>query len=418
MACPTCTSTIEFDRRFVPWCAACDWNVDAGSPPPVAPGRLQRRRAAISRRITEAPFQQLIDRSAIKPPRLTRSGVTLWIAALAIIGVWILLLLVGIRLVVTWSPGGVLMGGLLLLIAVGSRPRLGGAPEHSLTRDEAPELYRLVDDVADLLDAPRVHAIGLDGDWNAGTYRYGLFQRTALVLGVPLWRTLPDAARLALLGHEVAHFVNGDTTRGVVAGTALRTLDAWAEITEPDSLDSGDAGLVGLLTIPMNLLMVGLSMGLGAIGTALHVVSLRPRLRAEFYADRLGASVGGVAAMLETLTTFDLDGAYERAISVVALASRRPEELFDELDIQVALTPASELERRRRRQASGRSGIDLTHPPTSQRIALLEHHTAAAEGRVSVDIERMRRIDAEIGRHGSRVASDVIDDYRAAIYGL
>jgi Zn-dependent protease with chaperone function len=344
--------------------------------------------------------------------------VILWIASLAIMGAWALLLVAGIGLIRTGSPGGYLLGGVLLLIAVASRPRLGGAPEHRLTRDEAPELYRLVDDIADLLRAPRIHVITLDGDWNASTYRYGILRRNALELGVPLWRTLPDTARLAILGHEVAHSVNGDTTRGVVAGTALRTLDAWAVITEPESLDSGDAGLVGLVTIPFNLLMLAVSMGFGALGTALHVVSLRPTLRAEFYADRLGASVAGVPAMTEALTLLFLDGAYERAISAVALANRRPDELFDELDTQVALTPASELERRRRREAAGQLGLDLTHPPTSQRISLLEHHTPAAGARLSIDPERMRRIDAEVGRHEARVASDVVDEYRMSIYGM
>jgi len=407
---------IAFDRRFVPWCAACDWNIDAGSPPPVLPGRLQRRRAAINRRLADGSFRQLIDRTAVRPPRWSRSVVTLWIASIAVIGAWTLLLVAGIRMALIGSAFGFVVGGFILLIAAVSRPRLGGPPEHALTRAEAPELYRLVDDIARLLDAPRIHAIALNGDWNAATYRYGPLQRTALELGVPVWRSLPDAARLAILGHEVAHSVNGDTTQGVIEGTALRTLDAWAEITEPDSLDSGDAGLVGLVAIPLNLLMLGVSIGFGLLGTALHLVILRPRLRAEFYADRLGASIAGVPAMIEALKRLHLEGAYERAISAITLGSRRPAELFDELEMQVALTPDSELERRRRREAAGELGTDVTHPPTPQRISLLEHHTPDLEPLMAVDPERMRRIDAEMALHEPRVAGEVIDEHLAALY--
>lgn len=35
---PECGAEIRADRRFVPWCAACDWNVDPGAPEEAAGG--------------------------------------------------------------------------------------------------------------------------------------------------------------------------------------------------------------------------------------------------------------------------------------------------------------------------------------------------------------------------------------------
>ena len=42
-----------------------------------------------------------------------------------------------------------------------------------------------------------------------------------LFIGLPLFAILDDAERVSVLGHELAHGVNGDPTRGFVVGTAM-----------------------------------------------------------------------------------------------------------------------------------------------------------------------------------------------------
>jgi hypothetical protein len=113
-----------------------------------------------------------------------------------------------------------------------SRPRFGRVPKYAtkVTPAEAPELYRLVGDVAAALSAP-VPAVYVEEDvFNASASRVGLRRRPVLVLGLPLWNVLSAQQRVALLGHELGHFVNGDPRRGLLVQPAvggLQRLDAW-----------------------------------------------------------------------------------------------------------------------------------------------------------------------------------------------
>jgi len=265
------------------------------------------------------------------------------------------------------------------------------------------------------LKAPRVHTIAVDGDWNAATLRYGPLQRTAIVIGLPLWHALSDPARMAILGHEVAHSVNGDTSRGLIQGTALRTLQTWAEVTEPDDMMSGYDGFEGLFSIPINLAMLGLSGFFTFLFNSLQLVLIRPRLRAEFYADRLAATIAGVPAMIDSLDRLRLERAYRRAVGAIAIASRPTGELFAELQAQLDLTPASELERARRREAKDPLDRDPTHPPLNERIALLGRRPTSTAPLLAIDPARMRTIDAELAQIEPRVARDLVEAYLAAL---
>ena len=58
-----------------------------------------------------------------------------------------------------------------------------------------------------------------------------------LRLGVPLLTILDGQEVVALVGHELAHQVNGDATRGLVVGTALETLRRWYYAFTPGPLE-------------------------------------------------------------------------------------------------------------------------------------------------------------------------------------
>ena len=414
MDCPSCAAPISFDRRFGPWCAACDWNVDAGAVTPTKLNRVERRRAALAKRLAAGSARPLVDADSDRPPRWGLASTIGLVASCAVIVAWLLLVLVGITLVQTGTI--LVLGGILALgIAVASRPRLGSAPEGAIDRANAPALYALVDEIAVALKAPRVHTIAIDGDWNAGTLRFGPLQRTAIVVGLPLWHALSDPARVAILGHEVAHSVNGDTSRGLIQGTALRTLQTWAEVTEPDDVMSGYDGFEGLFSIPVNLAMLGLSRFFTFLFNSLQLILIRPGLRAEFYADRLAASVAGVPATIDALDRLRLERAYRRAVGAVAIASRPTGELFAELQTQLELTPPSELERARRREAKHPLDRDPSHPPLNERIALLGRRPTSAPPLLAIDPARMRTIDAELAQVEPRVARDLVEEYLSAL---
>jgi len=298
-----------------------------------------------------------------------------------------------------------------------SRPRLAPEPEHVIRPEDAPELYRLIDEITHALRARRVATIGVNGDWNAGTYRSGLRQRTTILIGLPYWHALDPQERLALLGHEIRHTVNGDTTRSIVQVNADLMLRHWAAMTEPDRLLDDDGDFGALASLPANLVMLGCSLLVTGIAEGLFALAFPSRLRAELYADRLGASVAGRAAALSEQRMPYFRPAFERALAAVTVRRPPAADLFDEIRAQVAATPPSELERLRRRERLEPFAFDQTHPPTPEREAMLLHLPANRPPLIEVDEDRMRKIDAELDILRPAVTRELIEEYRAAVLG-
>lgn len=88
----------------------------------------------------------------------------------------------------------------------------------TLHRVDAPKLWNEVDRVASALGAPRVHRIVVDGRVGAAVCSrrsWLLFSwRHCLVLGLPLLRALPPEEMRAVIAHELAHLMRGDTILG------------------------------------------------------------------------------------------------------------------------------------------------------------------------------------------------------------
>jgi Zn-dependent protease with chaperone function len=402
--CPSCGARIVHDRAFVAWCAACEWNVDAGQEP--APtGRIARTYERLNRREGESLYRQLLGSQALRP----RFGVAAALAILLSVAVfagWALLVAAGVAILVGSSfIVGQLVGVFLLGLAFVARPRIERRPKGALASDAAPELYRLVDDLAARLEAPRVHALVLRPDWNAATFRYGLRQRHALEIGLPLWAALAPDERIALLGHEVAHGVNGDTLRGVVAWNAVQTLAELGNVIVPDRVmpETGD-GFVDLAAVPVNLLFLGVALLLYAAAGVVISLTFRDGRRAEFYADRLAGSLAGTEAAVRMLGTVRLERAYQRALAN-AQTGLIEGGLWPELAHQLRVTPPGEVDRLRRAEQRAGSGFFGSHPPLYQRERLLEVAPSVAPGFL-INADRMDRIDAELA--GARERLDTL----------
>jgi Zn-dependent protease with chaperone function len=417
MACPTCGANVDYDRRFAPWCSTCDWNVDAGADRKARPpSRLQQRRTALARRLAEGSIAQVTNRVVDRPPRVTGGTVTLWLASTAIILLWLAMLVFGI-VIVTAGTGIVftVIGIVLVVVAFVSRPRLQPGPKHALTRRDAPALYELVDAIATALGAPRVAVIGVDGGWNAYTFRFGVRQRTAIVIGLPYWHARTPQERVALLGHEVAHSVNGDTTRGIVQATAELMLRHWAFMTEPDSLLDESDDLGGILSLPGNVLMLGASKVFTGVAEALFALAFPTRLRAELYADRLAATVAGRDAAVSEHVVAYHGPAFERALAGVTVRRPPAADLYEELIRQIAATPPSEIERLRRRERRQPFAFDQTHPPTPIRESLVASLPDSRQPLVLATPAQMAAIDAELAVARPAVTRELITDYRDSV---
>ncbi len=412
VACPACGHEILVDRRFVPWCDACEWNVDVGVPPP-STHRLDRLVSGVSGTLAS----RLAAREDLASASGRRFGRAIVVAvSIVVVGLWVCLGIGGIWIVFN-TPGFLpLVGGVLVLAAFASRPRFYAAPQVRLDPATTPALHRFVADIADRMGSRVPDAIAFDEQWNAVTYRFGVRQRTAMVIGMPVWRALGPAARAALVGHELGHRVNGDLRRGMLVGTAIETLVTWAAFLTPEDITGGDRGLTGIVMIPLNIVLYAIAHGIRLIVLGILVLTFHDGRRAEFLADRKAASAAGIDGTRTALRTIRDQGAFERAVATVVRRSLPPGDLYAALVAELDATPPSATERLDRLQRRAGPQLGETHPPMYQRLERLAVLEGLPDAMV-VDPELMAAIDRELAPFEEAPARAAADAYRLEILG-
>ncbi|MFJ4889028.1 M48 family metallopeptidase [Streptomyces sp. NPDC088788] len=414
-ACPDCGSEIRFNSRFSAWCAACDWNVDP-APPEERPGRLARAQRAQARRYGEKLLTELTAGGTLRPLR-DASSVLAYALALAVHAVTLAVAGAGIGFLIRgWGGFGMVPGTLFLALAWSLRPRLPRLPTDVpvLHRADAPELFTLVDQVAVVVGTRGVDAIAVDSSINASVVTYGIGGRRLLTLGLPLWEILTPQQRIALLGHELGHYSNGDTRHRRVVATAYRSLVTWEYFFHPYS----DATLLTMTVNVFYALPRWISLGLLLL---LDRLTLRGAQRSEYLADRMAARAGSTEAAAELfdwlLVSQSAEVTLMREANGSALRGRggsgRDDERIDGLWERLAadLRSVPDHERERQRRASIRRGhsVDSTHPPTHLRRTALLLAPPVPPAVVS-DAGRELRIGAELTAVRRTVARRILRD--------
>jgi Zn-dependent protease with chaperone function len=361
----------------------------------------------MARRLTEGQFAALVDgpltrRSMTGARAATLGAAVLLLAgvlALAVVGVWLLL-----------SGRGVLAAGLgLLLLGVAFvlRPRLGRLATHledarELDRASAPELFGLVERVAAEVGAPLPQVLLIGYKFNAYTSVVGLRRRRILYLGLPLWATLEPPERVALIGHELGHFVNGDVRRGPLTAMAENTLGQLAVLFAPSY-----AGVRGLSAMVSYAVSWVISRAVQTLQLVLYSTSQRDSQRAEYLADELAARAGGSAAAIRLTDHLLLHSALDMVLQREARAGNgmpawRTAAAATRESHTVYAQPLRKLSRRTH------VSLFASHPPAGLRAEMLEHrpqHPAA----VTLDEATAARIDAEFGAFPERVRRVLAD---------
>ncbi|WP_327008271.1 M48 family metalloprotease [Dactylosporangium sp. NBC_01737] len=322
------------------------------------------------------------------------------ILALVVTGIWLCMI----------SVPGVVVGLLVIGLAVLLRPRLGRAPKYAteVVEKDAPQLHALVREAAAAVGAPSPR-IYVEGDsFGAEAGEVGLRRRPILVLGLPLWNALPRQARMALLGHELGHFVNGDPRRGLLVQPSWTTLAELDRLLQPESRQDGDVWteegflVVWIVRPLLNLVKAVLRGLLWAPRTALAVLVLREGQRAEYRADRVAARMAGRAATAELLDTLVVMDSLAMLIMRDARAGR-PVAEWPETTRQLLAEVRPQLAARRDAATEREISLFATHPPSGLRARLVEA-TAGESAAVVLDSARNERIDAELARHSASSA--------------
>src|SRR4051794_32148170 len=161
--CPDCGNERLAGERPPPWCPACEWNLGAWPPPP---GRGQRRqRATLKARaaafaLNAALLAELKGRRPERPTA-TRTRTVLTVVSLALALFDVAVLGAGIVAMIEGNWPLRVVGFFAVLAALGCRPRFPRIDPayRQVERDEAAALFRLLDDAADALGAPRVDVL-------------------------------------------------------------------------------------------------------------------------------------------------------------------------------------------------------------------------------------------------------------------
>lgn len=169
--CPQCGATIPASGPYPAWCDTCGWNL-AG--PPEEPSR-QSKLDVVDRRLASrlgAGLAAEFSADTDLRPRLTRAKAAAYALAVLTLALALFFGLLGVVLlglgVTRPNIAFVVLGALFLGVGVLMRPRLGRAPQGvPLSRDDAPALHGLVDDVSAALGTRAAGVVLVDAQWNA-----------------------------------------------------------------------------------------------------------------------------------------------------------------------------------------------------------------------------------------------------------
>lgn len=399
--CPDCGSATPVVSGFKRWCDRCNWNVE-----PYAREddnffarqytRIGKRSGArILHKFATAPVESL-------RPRLTISKAVAYCLAIAVHASSLMTFGLGAYLVIDFYPSipAIMLGLALCGLAYLLLPALGKVPENVIPQSDCLALYSFVNDVARDLGGRPIRHIVVDETYNAAYGTAGWRREAVLYIGLPFWIALAPQERVALLGHEIAHGVNGDATRGTVVGSAIDTLDTWIALLRADQDAVGRIG-TWLLSVPVSALQIALA----------HLL-WRDSQKAEFLADYLGATISGTSDAISTLTKSSLaEHFHDFLMRHIYSTSQSGQELFDQFRKQIASIPEREMERLRRAANLEGARLDSTHPPTAQRIAFLLAHKVDA--RIVADQTTMAAIGLELRRLEERLGARLIDRFAA-----
>jgi Zn-dependent protease with chaperone function len=303
---------------------------------------------------------------------------------------------------------------LLLTVAWEVRPRLGRLPtgDNVLTRASAPSSFAVLDEVARATGSRPPDVVVVSPQFNASVGRAGLRGRHVMTLGLPLWEALDDRQRLAALGHECGHEVNGDLRSTLLVGTAIESLHRWAWLLLPDmratrrrtSVGAGGAMsslfFIAEYLVPLVLLPISVTIGLLAVG--LERIAARSGQRAEYRADELAAATAGTDAAVSALGQFFGAEHCMQAMFVALRSDRNADVWAAERRFMHSVTP-TQRERWRRLASREQHRTDASHPPTLLRQEMLRSRPKVP-GNVNVTTELLASMTAELTAHESMMA--------------
>jgi heat shock protein HtpX len=407
--CPRCAeSTVTIGLRQ-PWCPSCDWNLDQATPALFGLRWIDRRLHRVAGRLTEAQFAALAE-APLSPRTMTAARLTTLAAAVVLLvgvlaiaglGLWLLFF--------DFFSLSTVLGAVLIGVALVLRPRLGRLTDLAgqgilVDPGNALQLFALVKRVATAVGAPLPQVLMIGYDLNAFTTAVGVRRTRVLCVGLPLWATLEPQERVALLGHELSHFVNGDVRRGPLTQVAETTLGRVAHLFAID----GTAGR-GFIEYVAAIITRALGRLVSATARALQLLlvwtSQRDSQRAEYLADEMAARASGTDAAVGLANYLVARTSIDTVVRREARAGNGMLAWRDAARVARA-NLATNLPVLRRLTRHTEVSLYASHPPAGLRAEMLERRPRQAAA-VTLTESEAAHIDDELAVHQKRVLREL-----------
>lgn len=381
------------------------------------PGPAERLRAANSH-VADALARRLVDDLATSRRRGARfSAATVAVVALATVVHAVTLVVLGAGVWALARGEGwplKVVGVLLVALAVVLRPRLGRAAKGPglLDPERCPETVALLGEIAATAHTRVPDRLEVGTDLNAYATTVGLRRRVVNV-GAPLWVALSPQARVALLAHELGHFAGGDVRQLRYVAAAYTALEGWIDVFTPGNVVnvstfysrgvSPNSQLWSVATWPVRVLLLGYV-------RLIDLCAASSGRRQEHDADLISVAAAGTDGAVDSLEMLLAATGLETTANRTAMTPGRPP-LAPAIRAYAEGYDAAARAAARRRGDDDRSSIDDSHPPTVERLRLVESvpRTMAA---VVVDSGRAARLEREWAPTVERMLKRLADSYR------
>lgn len=280
--------------------------------------------------------------------------------------------------------GPLVIGVLVVLFMV--KPLFARRPKSTepkeINRADAPELFIFIDEICDLVRAPRPTRVAVDMQVNASaSFRRGFLSLfgndLTLTLGLPLVAGLTVRQFGGVLAHEFGHFAQG---AGMRLTYLIRSINAWFArlVYERDAWDEYLRDLARVdfrlaIVIHLARLMIWLTRKLlWVFMMAGHGISCFMLRQMEFDADYYETCVAGSDGFTETAGRLPLLGVAWQRVIAQQQETFESKRLVDDLPSLIALEtrrmPAEISEAIDKASQEGRTGWFDTHPCDADRV--------------------------------------------------
>ncbi|MHA3770396.1 M48 family metalloprotease [Verrucomicrobiota bacterium sgz303538] len=277
------------------------------------------------------------------------------------------------------------IGGLIVIFMV--KPLFARRPKRvepkEIHRADAPELFSFIDQICDLVRAPRPTRVAIDMQVNASaSFRRGFLSLfgndLTLTIGLPLVAGLTVRQFGGVLAHEFGHFAQG---AGMRLTYVIRSVNAWFArlVYERDAWDENLRAAANKIDFRIGIvlqlarLMIWLTRKLlWVFMVAGHGISCFMLRQMEFDADYYETHVAGSDGFTQTSGRLPLLGAAWQRVIGQQQESFENKRLVDDLPNLIAFEtqriPAEVSEAIAKATAAGKTGWFDTHPCDADRV--------------------------------------------------